>query len=347
MVTLAIFGGGTGGHLYPALHLAMEAKSNGLCQRVVLLGTGKQIEKTIVERYHLDAYLALEVKPLKGRGIGQKMAAIFGLFLSLPKAWNWIKQEKVSLGISVGGYAAASGTIAAWFRGKPIVMLEQNSRMGFTNRMLKPLVKAIWWGLPPEKPGKGIVLGNPVRVHFDQKHDTNTDDTVVVGILGGSQGARFLNTKMPELFDPQEKNIKVIHQSGSGREKEVVNYPASINLEIVPFIADMQDFYQQLDLIICRSGAMTVSEVAAMGVVAIFVPLPSAADDHQMVNAQAACSNGKGWILNENFSQQNQHDILQQALTFIRENKKKCPYGKNLLWSDPKPYIKLIREWVK
>ncbi|MDT8375286.1 MAG: undecaprenyldiphospho-muramoylpentapeptide beta-N-acetylglucosaminyltransferase [Mariprofundaceae bacterium] len=292
---LSIAGGGTGGHVMPALALADAARQAWPALKVQFIGAERGLEATLLPERG-EELLLLSMHSVQGAGLAQKLRV---LLWELPRAvWqirsHW-KSEPPHLVVGVGGYASVTGVLAALLSRIPVVLYEQNAVPGMVNRKLVRFCKKIMLGfaeaarlLPAEK---SVMTGNVVRENIAAiRWQPHTPPRLLV--LGGSQGAAFLNDHLPaacRLLKQKGLKFEVTHIAGE-RGAEAVSRAyreASINAEVLGFCSKMPEFYASGDMMVSRSGAMTVGEAAICGMPAIFVPLPHAADNHQYYNARA------------------------------------------------------------
>jgi UDP-N-acetylglucosamine--N-acetylmuramyl-(pentapeptide) pyrophosphoryl-undecaprenol N-acetylglucosamine transferase len=296
--TVLIMAGGTGGHIFPALAVAQNLKNSGL--NIEWLGTTRGLEKKLIPEsgYRLHT---LSVQGLKGKGLLSWLKAPIQLVKALVEAVLLLRRLKPDLVLGMGGFAAGPGGLAAKLLGIPLVIHEQNAFAGLTNRLLFPLAEKVLCAFPnafkKTSLDKISVIGNPVREAIlsvpapeIRYHPALKQRKILV--LGGSQGAMSLNNAVP-LALKQIQNLfpdlalSIWHQSGPANFEstqalyETLELPAKVNF----FIEDMAEAYAFADLVICRSGALTIAEIAAVGVPAILIPFLAAADDHQSVNA--------------------------------------------------------------
>lgn len=291
--TVLMMAGGTGGHVFPALAVAGELKQSGFA--IEWLGSQRGIENTLVPEFGYPLN-TLAVSGLRGGGLLRKLAAPLMLLRTVLDARSLIKRIGPVLTVGFGGYASGPGGLAARLMGVPLVLHEQNARPGLTNRILARMANRVLQAFPGAIEGAEVV-GNPVRSDIaslpePQQRMADRSGPLRVLVLGGSQGALALNCDLPgALAACLARNpvaVTVRHQCGKGREQEVSQAYAGtgIDVTISEFVRDMDQAYAWADLVICRAGALTVCEVAAAGLAAIFVPLPSAVDDHQTLNAK-------------------------------------------------------------
>lgn len=293
MIRVMIMAGGTGGHVYPALSIAFSLQKRGV--DVVWLGTERGLEHRLVPAagLHMEC---LDVSAWMGTSWRKKIAMPWILLRAIAQSIKIIRRFKPGVVLGMGGFAAGPGGLAAWLLRRPLVIHEANARGGLTNRLLAPLAQKILTGFSTAEklPASAIWTGNPVRPEIASiaaPADRGLGEAagLRVLVLGGSQGARSINQSVPVALAQCvcAENLQILHQSGPGQEAHVrATYDAlSLQVTVAPFIDDMAGAYAQADLVIARAGAMTVSEVCAVGLPAILIPYPFAADDHQLVNA--------------------------------------------------------------
>lgn len=295
--------GGTGGHVFPALAVAERLRTQGWS--VSWLGTQKGLEARVVPAHQFEIDW-LSVSGLRGKGLLFKFKGLFLFIKACWQAFNILHHRQPNVILGMGGFVAAPGGLMAKIQGIPLVIHEQNRVVGSSNRLLSKIAIEILEAFPDSFPAKTYALttGNPLRenfIHLAVKKPRQTDKPLKLLIVGGSQGAQILNEKVPQALTLLD-NITVTHQTGSVMQKEVeVNYQSlNINAQVLAFIEDMSQVYQWADLVVCRAGAMTVSEVAACGLPAIFIPLPHAIDDHQLANARYLADDNAALILTQN-----------------------------------------------
>jgi UDP-N-acetylglucosamine--N-acetylmuramyl-(pentapeptide) pyrophosphoryl-undecaprenol N-acetylglucosamine transferase len=287
--------GGTGGHIYPGLAVADALRAEGV--DVTWLGAegGMELEKVPPAGIEVDA---VHIQGLRGRGLGGWLALPLRLGRAVSEARQALKRRRPDCAVSFGGYVAGPGGLAAWLGGTPLVVHEQNRIPGLTNRFLARLAKTVLQAFDGSLPGARTV-GNPVRSTVASLPDPAERWAGRSGpgrllITGGSQGARALNTILPEALAriPRDRRPAVRHQAGvadlaATRERYA---DQGVDGEVTAFIEDMAEAYGWADLVVCRSGALTVSELAAAGLGAVLVPYPHAVDDHQTANADVLVS---------------------------------------------------------
>ncbi len=292
--------GGTGGHVIPALAIAQKLTDDGY--RVAWLGTRQGIESRMVPAAGIRLN-TISVEGIRGKGRFAFLKAPFMLIKAVLQALKVLQKEKPSLVIGLGGFASGPGGLVAWITRVPLVIHEQNAVAGTTNRILAKISNLVLSGFPDVLGGEFV--GNPVPANISalKKKRTITNKSPIVAILGGSLGAMALNQTVPKALSrlPNNFALKVIHQAGRGKVESTLTYynEANVNADVVEFIDDMASVYEKADIIICRAGALTVSEVACSGNAAIFVPYPHAIDDHQTANAQWLVNNGAGILIRQ------------------------------------------------
>jgi UDP-N-acetylglucosamine--N-acetylmuramyl-(pentapeptide) pyrophosphoryl-undecaprenol N-acetylglucosamine transferase len=312
---VVIAGGGTGGHLYPGIAVARELLVRRPDSQISFAGTARGLEARVVPRegYALDLIRSGGLNRTSMRALARGIALVP---LSLVDSWKVVSRRRPHLVIGVGGYSSGPVVLVAALRGIPTMLLEQNAVPGVTNRLLAPVVRAAAVTFEPTRTffgAKAFVSGNPVRPEFlspagPETRGANTHDqpsSVGVLVFGGSQGAHAINVAMvaaaPELAAGSAP-LRLTHQTGE-RDLEMVRAgyrQAGLEAEIEPFLFDMGRRMAQADLIVCRAGATTLAEIAAVGKAAILVPLPTAADDHQRRNAEMLAAAGAADVLVEN-----------------------------------------------
>ena len=291
---ILIMAGGTGGHVFPALALARLLREKAL--DVVWLGTERGLEARVIpaEGFPLER---LSVGGLRGKGMLTWLAAPFRLALALAQALRVMWRHRPLVVVGLGGCVTGPGGVAAWLTRRPLLIHEQNAVAGFTNRILSHLARVVLEAFPGSFGSEvhARVIGNPVRrdisaVAPPALRFAGRSGPMRLLIFGGSQGAARLNGVVPFALARLAGRLEfeVRHQAGDRWLDEArASYArAAVRAEVRPFIEDMAEAYAWADLVICRAGALTVSELAAAGVGAVLVPFPGAVDDHQAHNAQ-------------------------------------------------------------
>jgi UDP-N-acetylglucosamine--N-acetylmuramyl-(pentapeptide) pyrophosphoryl-undecaprenol N-acetylglucosamine transferase len=299
-----IMAGGTGGHIFPGLAVAEELRARKT--PVVWLGGRGGLEQHLVPQHaiHLET---LPISGVRGKGALARLLAPFRLAVAIVAARSVLKRHAPRSVLSMGGYAAAPGGIAAWLARVPLIVHEQNRVPGVTNRMLARLAKRVLSGFADVFP-QGEWVGNPVRasiaaVPAPAVRYAGREGPLKLLVLGGSQGAQSLNSALPEVLRRRGPRLPVAvrHQCGAKHfeQARAAYMHANIEADVVPFEDDMAAAYAWADLVICRSGALTLAELAAAGVPAILVPYPHAVDDHQTRNAEAMVAAGAARLVAE------------------------------------------------
>lgn len=286
-------GGGTGGHVIPGLAVARELRALG--HSAFFVGTERGLESKLVPREGFPLEL-IRIGGLKRVGLRQTAATLFQLPASTIEVGRMIESRRVAAVFSMGGYVAGPPVIAALVRQTPLVVMEPNAVPGFTNRRIAMYVRRALIGFPETARyfphGRTEVTGLPVREEFFGLPPRAAGGTFTLLITGGSQGSRTLNAAARQswpLLRAAGLKVRIIHQSGPAACDELRAAFAESGLEgeVLPFISDMPAAFAQADLVVCRSGAGAVAELAAAGKPSILSPFPFAADQHQLRNAEA------------------------------------------------------------
>jgi UDP-N-acetylglucosamine--N-acetylmuramyl-(pentapeptide) pyrophosphoryl-undecaprenol N-acetylglucosamine transferase len=301
-----ISGGGTGGHLYPALVVGQKLRELDPTVEVTYVGTDRDVEKKIMDE-HGVRFIPLRIEGLKGRGL-RSLRALALLPHSFAESRAILRRTGPALVIGVGGYSSGPIVLQAAWTGIPTVILEQNARPGFTNRMLARWVRravvAFDSSLAYFK-GKGVCLGNPVREEFYALPAKPRADRLSVLVFGGSQGSRFLNERMtaalPSLAQVKDRFV-IRHQTGTRDLDWVTERYRAAGFDaggVAPYISDMPVAFGRADLVVCRAGATTLAELIAARKAALLVPFAGASEDHQTWNARELESVGGAEVLPE------------------------------------------------
>jgi UDP-N-acetylglucosamine--N-acetylmuramyl-(pentapeptide) pyrophosphoryl-undecaprenol N-acetylglucosamine transferase len=292
---VVVMAGGTGGHVFPALAVADELRARGV--EVSWLGTREGLEAEVVPRagYPIDY---IRVQGLRGKGLWGWLQAPFKLLRALAQGWAVMRRLHPAAVLGMGGFVSGPGGLAAWLLRRPLLIHEQNARAGLTNRLLKPLAACVMEAFPNTfrtNAKKILHTGNPLREAFVEVHlqaaqeDDTHGDPLRLLVVGGSLGAMHFNQVVPQALAAmaQGQRPQIWHQAGKQnlQATRAAYQAAGVEARIEPFIDDMLQAYQWADVVLCRAGAMTISELAAVGVASILVPYPHAVDDHQTANA--------------------------------------------------------------
>ena len=290
-----IMAGGTGGHVYPALAVADVLREQGI--PVVWLGTRSGLEaRVVVEAGYPIKWL--NVTGLRGKGFLTLLLAPMKLIMACIQAYIIIKQTRPCAVLGMGGFVSGPGGLMAWLSGKPLLIHEQNAVAGMTNKILAKIADKVLVAFPDTLPNslssKATEVGNPIRggilkVLPPEERLDQSERALRLLVVGGSLGAVRLNELLPESIAKinLQDRPEIIHQTGKNNFQQASACYALHNVEadVQAYIEDMARVYAWADLVICRSGAMTVFELSAVGVASILVPYPSAVDDHQTANA--------------------------------------------------------------
>ncbi len=299
---IIIMAGGTGGHVFPALAVAKYLAAQGW--QVSWLGTVKGLENRVIPEQGIEMD-CLSVAGFRGKGLISKVTAVFKLAKACFEVLRIFQKRKPDVVLGMGGFVAAPGGLMSSFLKIPLLIHEQNRVPGTTNRMLMKRANKVMEAFPGsfEPSVQAVFTGNPLRAEFKKLKDKNVTDkqegeAINILVVGGSQGAQILNQIVPEALAGLSK-IRVKHQTGQVMQKEVKEQyeQLSMDADVLAFIDDMVAVYEWADVVICRAGAMTVSEVAAAGLPAVFIPLPHAIDDHQTANARYLSDAGAAVLL--------------------------------------------------
>lgn len=299
---MIVAGGGTGGHLFPGIAVAETMAKRRPC-RLLFVGASRGIEARVVPQRGY-ALRTLPVRALRGQGARGLVSSALRLPASVASAWRLLGEIRPDLLVGVGGYASGPAVIAAWARRVPTVLLEQNAHPGLTNRLLARLADRVCVAFPESAAyfpaNRTIETGNPVRAPSASPRGERSGFSVL--IFGGSAGARRLNEvgveAMARLARSAER-LHVLHQTGAADLESVRGRyrQHSIDADVRPFIDDMAAAYAAADLVVCRAGATTIAELTALGKVAVLVPYPFAADDHQRKNAESLVARGAALLI--------------------------------------------------
>ncbi|MCG8369613.1 MAG: undecaprenyldiphospho-muramoylpentapeptide beta-N-acetylglucosaminyltransferase [Proteobacteria bacterium] len=304
---IMIMAGGTGGHVYPALAVARALQAAS--RDVVWLGTRRGLESRVVPAAGIDIEW-ISVRGLRRKGAVAMLTAPIQLGRALLQSLAVIRRRRPAAVLGMGGFVSGPGGVAAWLTRRPLVIHEQNAAAGLTNRLLARLARVVLQAFPGSFNSDvgARTVGNPVReaiaaVPPPQERYAARRGPLRVLVLGGSQGALALNEAVPAALALLDADVRpdVRHQCGE-RTLDVarrVYDEHGVDAEITPFIDDMAGAYAWADLVICRAGALTVAELCAVGVPALFVPYPAAVDDHQTANARPMAEAGAATIVPE------------------------------------------------
>lgn len=311
---ILIMAAGTGGHIFPALAVARILQGRGV--QVEWLGTPTGMENGVLENTGIVLH-QLPVTGLRGKGALAFLKAPLMLLRSLAGALKIVRSVQPDCVLGMGGYVSGPGGLAAWLMRVPLLIHEQNAIAGTSNKLLAPLCKRVLQAFPDTFPAaaKVVTTGNPVRDEIvaigDAREPFSSERPLRLLVLGGSQGALAINAILPELIASlsTRASVEVWHQTGHDKLQPVLDAYRLHGVEIgsgqdttdghraVMFIDDMAAAYQWADLVICRAGAGTVTELAVAGLPSVLIPLPSAIDDHQTHNARWLADGGAAVLL--------------------------------------------------
>lgn len=300
---IIIMAGGTGGHVFPALAVAHCLRDRGW--QVSWMGTRQGMESRVVPENDFDIDW-LDVAGLRGKGLWPKITAPFMLLRACWQARKFLRRRKPDVVLGMGGFAAGPGGLMAWLQGIPLLIHEQNRVPGTTNRLLAGKARIVMEAFPGsfEKKFNAKFVGNPLRKEFIQATEKRSEmqdkKQTHILVVGGSLGAQALNEVVPEAMSLIPE-CKVMHQTGKQMQEAVrLHYEKlGIDANVLAFIDDIAEAYRWADVVVCRAGAMTVSELAVSGLPAVLVPFPFAIDNHQTANADYLVSAQAGVLLDQ------------------------------------------------
>jgi len=305
---ILIMAGGTGGHVFPALATAKALKKAGY--HIHWLGAGRGIETKLVPDAGFELW-QIPITGLRGKGLFSWFMAPFKILKAVMASIHIIRKVNPVMVIGMGGYVTGPGGLAAWLLKKPLVIHEQNAVAGLTNRLLLPVAKRVLQAFPDtfRSNDKVIYTGNPVRdemSHLKLPTDRfkKIDRSIHLLILGGSLGAKAINECIPRSLHllPSHNDLQVWHQTGELHFEATKNIYQEDSLEVYrlePFIHDMASALDWADFVICRAGALTVSEISAAGIGSLLVPYPHAVDDHQTKNGAHLVKKGAAMMIQQ------------------------------------------------
>ena len=302
--TALIMAGGTGGHIFPGLAVAEELRARGW--RVHWLGAPGSMESRIVPQHGFPLEL-IDFSGVRGKGLATLALLPLRLLRAFWQALQVVRRVKPDVVVGLGGYITFPGGMMGVLCGKPLVLHEQNSVAGMANKVLAGVADRVFTAFPGVLK-KAQWVGNPLRAAFTRQAAPSERFVGRTGplrllVVGGSLGAQALNDIVPRALAliPAENRPVVTHQSGATQIDTLrANYQAAgVQAELTPFIDDTASAFAAADIIVCRAGASTVTEIAAVGAAAVFVPIPFAVDDHQTTNARFLVSAGGGWLVQQ------------------------------------------------
>jgi UDP-N-acetylglucosamine--N-acetylmuramyl-(pentapeptide) pyrophosphoryl-undecaprenol N-acetylglucosamine transferase len=327
---LAVAGGGTGGHLFPGLAVAEEFRKRNEAAAVLYIGVNGKMEEHVVPAAGMEFH-GLNVRGLKGRGLLRQAEGAFLAWKALFECRRVLRTFAPEIVIGVGGYSSGPAALAAWSLGLPLVLQEQNTVPGMTNRLLGRLARRIFLAFGEAAAffpaGRTVVTGNPIREDaLGEPGEVGREGKLKILVLGGSSGARGVNemvTAALPLLGPSGREMTFIHQTGVDDRGwvERAYHEAGVEAELRTFVDGMGGKYHWADLIVSRAGAGAVSEIAAAGRPAVLVPFPHAAGGHQKRNAAWLAARGGGMLIEE--SEPEGSKKLAEALTDLHGNRER------------------------
>lgn len=297
-----LMAGGTGGHIFPGLAVAQALRDRGW--RVHWLGGPSSMESQLVPPRGF-AFETIDFAGIRGKGLATLAFAPLRLLKAFWQSIEVVRRVRPQVVVGLGGYISFPAGMMSVLLGKPLVLHEQNSVAGLANRVLAGVADRVFTAFP-QVLAKGHWVGNPLRSEFLQQPDpavrfAGRSGTLRLLVVGGSLGAKALNEIVPQALAliPEAGRPLVLHQSGARQIDELRALYAAVGVaaETTPFIENTAQAFAEADLVICRAGASTVTEIAAVGAPALFVPFPFAVDDHQTGNARFLVEGGGGWLV--------------------------------------------------
>ncbi len=302
MKTALIMAGGTGGHIFPGLAVAQALRERGW--QVHWLGAPASMESRLVPPRGFT-FESIDFSGVRGKGMVTLVLLPLRLLKAFWQSIGVVRRVKPDVVLGLGGYISFPGGMMSVLLGKPLILHEQNSVAGMANRVLASVADRVFTTFPKVF-AKGEWIGNPLRQEFleqatPEERFKGRSGPLKLLVIGGSLGARALNETVPKALSliPQAQRPQVVHQGGEKQIDELRAFyaQAGVEAELTPFITNTAQAFAQADLVICRAGASTVAEIAAVGAPAVFVPFPSAVDDHQTSNARFLTEQGAGQLL--------------------------------------------------
>lgn len=308
---ILIAGGGTGGHIFPAISIAEEIIRRDHKNEVLFVGSQNHLEKELISARGFNVEF-VRSGGIVGKSIFTKLKSITGSLLGVADSNRIIRRFSPDVVVGVGGYVSGPVVLSAFLRSLPTAICEQNSVPGLTNRILSRMANRIFLTFEDSMSyfpaHKTVVTGNPLRSEFLKEYIPFEDDSEKydfrILITGGSQGAKGINTVIPESFRylKSGRRLKIVHQTGASDADKVkrIYTEIGIDAEVYPFIDNIAEFYRESDLIISRAGAGAISEITALGKPSVLIPYPYAANNHQYMNAKYVEQKGASVTVEEN-----------------------------------------------
>ncbi|CAH0527078.1 undecaprenyldiphospho-muramoylpentapeptide beta-N-acetylglucosaminyltransferase [Vibrio hippocampi] len=327
---LMVMAGGTGGHVFPGLSVAKRLQQEGW--EIRWLGTADRMEADLVPKYGIEIDF-IKVKGLRGQSLAKLISAPWQILNAVLQARKHLKHWQPDAVLGMGGYVSGPGGLAAWTLGIPVILHEQNGVAGLTNKWLSKIATKVFQAFPGAF-ANAEVVGNPVRqdlltLDSPQQRFADRQGPIRILVMGGSQGARILNQTLPEVMALLGRDYQILHQVGAGNQQQVeADYQQKqiTTAEVTEFIDDVAQAYTWADIVICRSGALTVSELAAVGLGAIFIPFmhkdrQQALNGDYLVEKNAAYMIEQSELTAEKLASQIQQ-LNRQQLQTLAENAK-------------------------
>lgn len=340
--TALVMAGGTGGHIFPGLSVAEELRARGWT--VHWLGTPGSMESRIVPPQGF-AFEPIDFSGVRGKGLVTLALLPLRLLRAFWQALAVVRRVRPDVVVGLGGYVTFPGGMMAVLCGKPLVVHEQNSVAGLVNKVLAGVADRVFTAFP-DALRKGAWVGNPLRTAFTrqappEERFAGRSGPLRLLVVGGSLGAKALNDIVPQALAliPADRRPVVTHQSGAAQIDALrANYAAAgVEASLTPFIDDTATAFAEADLIVCRAGASTVTEIAAVGAAAVFVPFPHAVDDHQTANARFLADAGGGWLVQ-------QRDLSAGSLSQLLQNTERAALLERALKAKTMQKIHATRE---
>jgi len=324
---IMIMAGGTGGHVFPALAVAERLRSVGV--EVIWLGTERGIESRVIPEAGIEL-ATISISGLRGNGVLGWLLAPLRITYATFMAMRLIRKWRPQALLGMGGFVTGPGGLAGWLLRKPVLIHEQNAIAGMTNRILARFARVVMEAFPGAFTAKFCArqTGNPVRADImtiTEPHQrfANRTGALRVLVVGGSLGAAVLNKTVPQAVQNiPAKDIEIWHQTGRHELQETQQRYASLNMQakVAAFIDDMSEAYEWADIVICRAGALTVTELASAGVASILIPFPHAVDDHQTANARFLEHAGAALLIQQ--SRFNATWLTERLTEFVKQRER-------------------------
>jgi len=326
-----IMAGGTGGHVFPGLALARELKANGIA--VDWLGTAKGLEAKVIPEASIPLHF-ISISGVRGKGIKDILLAPIKIIRAVWQSAQIIRKLNPDIVIGMGGFVSGPGGIACKILGRKLIIHEQNAKPGTTNKWLAKWARKVLEGFPNTFANRNNVetVGNPVRPEIISISNPSVrlqgrTQPLRLLVLGGSLGAQAINQMVPEMLAalPAANRPEVFHQTGEKHLLDTQNTYKRLQIEakVVPFVKEMDKIYSWADMVICRAGALTISELCAAGLGAILIPYPHAIDDHQTANADFMVREGAAILVQQkDLTVKKLGELIQPFLMNVSQCKK-------------------------